>query len=583
MAGSVADLQRSFGSVADSTGQGVAYLWDHWNRLRQPWIEEKKETRNYIFATDTSTTSNATLPWKNKTTLPKLCQIRDNLHANYLSTLFPNRNWLIWEGDTEDDQAQAAQIEGFMRDLAEKSGLRDVASQLLLDYIDYGNCFATVEFYEEKIEREDGTVEIGFSGPVPVRISPLDIVFNPVARTFRESPKIIRSIKSKAELHKLAALPGNSHWVEAVAKAEVMRESKGGYSVDDYHKALGFQVDGFNDLREYYGSDYVEILEFYGDYQCPTTKDLHRNAHIVVIDRSITVKIGKNESWSGYGNFQHAGWRKRPDNLYSMGPLDNLVGMQYRIDHLENLKADAMDLAVHPTLVIYGDVEEFNHGPYEEISIPGGDGKVEELGKNLNGVITAENQIAMLEAKMEEFAGSPKNTMGIRTPGEKTAFEVQTLEASAGRIFQEKITSFEVNMLEPLLNHMLSMSRQYFKGTQATRIHNSEFDIEMFMDLTPKDVNGNGSLRPRGARHFGEQAILIQNVTQMLSGPIGQMVQPHLSTENLAKMYEKLFGIEEFGLIRKNQGLSEASDQAEFAGALEQGRMEREAVPPPGT
>jgi hypothetical protein len=27
-----------------------------------------------------------------------------------------------------------------------------------------------------------------------------------------------------------------------------------------------------------------------------------------------------------------------------MGPLDNLVGLQYRIDHLENAKADALDL-----------------------------------------------------------------------------------------------------------------------------------------------------------------------------------------------------------------------------------------------
>ena len=47
-----------------------------------------------------------------------------------------------------------------------------------------------------------------------------------------------------------------------------------------------------------------------------------------------------------------AGWRPRPDNLYAMGPLDNLVGMQYRIDHLENLKSDVFDQIAYPILKI---------------------------------------------------------------------------------------------------------------------------------------------------------------------------------------------------------------------------------------
>src|SRR3546814_6463709 len=50
-----------------------------------------------------------------------------------------------------------------------------------------------------------------------------------------------------------------------------------------------------------------------------------------------------------------------------MGPLDDLVGMQYRIDHLENAKADAFDLMIQPPLKIVGDVEEFAWGPSAEI------------------------------------------------------------------------------------------------------------------------------------------------------------------------------------------------------------------------
>ena len=74
----------------DDAASWVSNLWTSFNNQRREKIEEWKELRNYVFATDTTTTANQTLPWKNSTTLPKLCQIRDNLHSNYLSALFPN-------------------------------------------------------------------------------------------------------------------------------------------------------------------------------------------------------------------------------------------------------------------------------------------------------------------------------------------------------------------------------------------------------------------------------------------------------------------------------------------------------------
>ena len=78
----------------DDAAAWVSNLWTAFNNQRREKIEEWKELRNYVFATDTTTTANQTLPWKNSTTLPKLCQIRDNLHSNYLSALFPNDDWL---------------------------------------------------------------------------------------------------------------------------------------------------------------------------------------------------------------------------------------------------------------------------------------------------------------------------------------------------------------------------------------------------------------------------------------------------------------------------------------------------------
>jgi len=261
-----------------------------------------------------------------------------------------------------------------------------------------------------------------------------------------------------------------------------------------------------------------------------------------------------------------------------MGPLDNLIGMQYRLDHLENLKADAMDLIVHPPLKLKGDIEPFEWGPGAEISIID-DGDVEEMGKNLQGIFTAQNEIRELEARMEEYAGTPKQAMGVRTPGEKTAFEVQALENAAGRLFQEKVVNLEISLLEPLLNHMLGVGRDNFEGGVSVRSLDDKFGIDTFLTIQPEDLAANGMVRPIGARHFGERAQLVQNITQLFSGPIGPMLQPHWSALNTAKLIEDAMNLGRYNLVRKDIGLAEQAETQDTANTYNQLVAERQQVP----
>ena len=101
MAGKVAQITSIINR--ESLARQLSGLYNNWWIQRREKEEEWRELRNYLFATDTTTTSNKKLPWKNSTTLPKLCQIRDNLHSNYISALFPNDNWLKWEGYAHGD------------------------------------------------------------------------------------------------------------------------------------------------------------------------------------------------------------------------------------------------------------------------------------------------------------------------------------------------------------------------------------------------------------------------------------------------------------------------------------------------
>ena len=68
----------------DSLADIISNRWDSWKNQRNGWERERSEIRDYIFATDTSNTSSITTPWKNKTHLPKICHIRDNLIDKFI-------------------------------------------------------------------------------------------------------------------------------------------------------------------------------------------------------------------------------------------------------------------------------------------------------------------------------------------------------------------------------------------------------------------------------------------------------------------------------------------------------------------
>jgi len=566
----------------DHLGKSISKHFITWEAYRQPKIAEWKEVSQYIYATDTTKTSNSKLPWSNKTTVPKLCQIRDNLFSNYMATLFPKRKWLIWEGanrDAEFSEIRSA-IEAYMAWAIDRNEFYDEVSKLVLDYIDYGNCFVMPEWCDRS-QVVDGQRKYGYVGPMLRRISPLDIVFNPTAPSFADTPKIVRSLVSLGEVKKI--MEQDAKTPEDLEAAE---------AIYDYLKRLRFQVgqhtgvattkddiymiSGFGNYKMYLQSNYAEILTFYGDIYDKESDTLMRNQIIKVVDRHKIISQCDNPSYFGTAPIYHAAWRVRPDNLWGMGPLDNLVGMQYRIDHLENMKADVFDLIAYPPVKIKGYVEDFDWGPMERI-YTGDDGDVELMSPDVQA-LAADNQIAILEMKMEEMAGSPKEAMGFRTPGEKTAYEVQRLENAASRVFQNKIAQFERQIVEQALNAMLELARRNMTET-TIRAFDSELKVATFLSLGPADITGMGRIKPIAARHFAEQAQMVQNLNTFYASPAFQQVAPHFSSIRAAQLWENLLEIEDFDIVSPYVAIAEQADaQRYMQSAQEQVSMEAQTA-----
>lgn len=559
-----------------------------WQNRRAEWLEEKRELRNYLFATDTRSTENAALPWKNSTTTPKLTQIRDNLHANYMDALFPNDKWLNWEGDDLDseDAVKKNAIENYMRTKLHQSKATVEVSKLALDYIDDGNVFATAEWCDETITTLEGETIPGYVGPKVVRISPLDIVFNPLAPSFERSPKILRTIKSIGELRKeRSKLPDGSNEAadldEILNRADQNRHMVGQIDRADTIKDNGYIVDGFGSYRQYFESGYVEILTFYGDMYDMDSGEFYENHVIKIIDRMHLVTKRPIESGMAGDGFFHVGWRQRPDNLYSMGPLDNLVGMQYRIDHLENLKADIIDMFAFPMVNVIGTVEDFEWGPGQRI-YSGEDGRVDILRPDA-GALQLDTQIQEYERRMEELAGAPREAMGIRSPGEKTKFEVQKLDNASSRIFNHKIQHFETTFLEPLINYMLILARKNMSDADTVRTVDSEVEAVVFSQVSREDLVAVGRLRPVGAQHYAQKANALQNVIGLLNSAVGQdpSVNVHLSGKKIAKLVERLSDLDEYEIFSENIRVIEQAETQKMINA-EQDRVNIEDQTPDG-
>jgi hypothetical protein len=558
----------------DHLATQITDQWLTWDQLRQSWKSDKEEVRRYVFATDTTQTTNSQLPWKNKTTIPKLCQIADNLYANYMYTLFPNRKSIIWEANERDAASPKKRdaITNYMNWVMSQPGFKHEMDKILLDYILFGNCFVTVEWLDQRVQQDETRTQHGYIGPAIKRINPNDIVFNPAAETFIQSPKIVRSYINLGELREMLERLSNDDNREEYESLwtylKDLRSNAESFQGDWVQRDNLYAMDGFGTFRDYLRTDTVEVLTFYGDIYDRDKDILLKNHVITVVDRHKLINKKPNPSFFGYPPIFHSAWRKKQDNLWGMGPLDNLVGMQYRLDHVENMKADIFDLTRFPVQKVKGFVEDYTWQPGEKIYVSE-EGDVDLVAPDVQ-VLQANFELDRLEMKMEEMAGAPREAMGFRTPGEKTKYEVQSMENAAARIFQNKTYQISEQVIEPSLNACLELARRHMTGATTIKVFDDEFNHASFQALTVEDITGIGRIKPVAARHFAEQAQLIQNLTNLSQSNLFPMLQPHMSSVKLAKLFEGIFNLGDHEIFLPYVALSEQAEAQKQMQALEE-------------
>lgn len=559
----------------DNLATMIADKVTSWAGARSKWEEECRETLQYLYATSTNDIMNIPRDYDNTTHIPKLTQIRDLLLTYYHEAIFSLPDFVDWEAYTAASLPSAKKnaLKDFVRQMLNDSGFRDTVDSLLEDYVDYGNCFAMPVFVSETFTNSKGDVKELYRGSKLFKINPMDIYFDPTVVDFSKAPKIIRSVVTLGELKAMVEdLPNDAEFKLAFEKAVEKRRD-----VRQHLSQMGSEqlrndelsIAGFGNLSSYYTSDVVELLTFYGDLYDIDNDKLYRNHKIVVMDRSCVLSKEPIMDLGKGCNIIKAGWRDRKDTAWSMSPLDNIKGMQYMIDFLENKRADIFNFISNPIIVTIGDVEMPEEiGPGTEIHCDK-DATVQFPRPDATA-LAADTYVNRYMMLMEEMAGAPRDAAGIRTPGEKTAFEVSQLLTNASKLFSKMTRKFEKEIIEPAINLMLQMFLRMSKGTTISlKMVDPDTGAVSFVNYPVDELTADGRFVAVGSETFTEKSRIAQTLMQLGNTGVymDELVRNNFDPKKLSEILVYTTGLDKFdGLLKNN---ARVSAQLEMQKAVE--------------
>jgi len=562
MSGETATSLGAFETDADKAAF-VTQLWTRLDGARDPAITKWREVEAYRYATDTNSLPNLAGAFTHSTHIPVVASIAQDLEAILLQVVMPHEDWFTFEpmdaNAARKEQRKA--IVSYLKNRHALNGYIDEVAKLRSDLVTYGNCFSQVfHANESKGDRQ------GYIGPKVRRISPYDIVFDPTAMDFARTPKVIREIVSLGELKRR----GNNGTLDTETVDKLLH-SRSNFANSDAGEDKNEQYTplGFGTYQEYIMSGFVELLWFYGDVYDPHSNELHESKIVVVADSSMVLLEEDISTASGNPHIFQSTWQKLPDNLWGMGPLENIIGMNYQINHRENSKSEGIDRTIYPDKVYTGDVEEmYDEATGQTTFLAPEGGGVGELSINTQ-FLSADLHEDRLKHDARSAARLPSDLTGFRSQGEKTLGEVTALTEGGMRGFVDKAADFERSSLENHLKAEIELAYDNF-GAAFKVPNKSEAGFIEMLNITKEDLAVNGILIPRGAKRFARKNQMLSTLTQLSATPLAQVIGLHTSGKGATELINELLETHDTGLFEEFAQIIEQSEAQQIANQLEQ-------------
>jgi len=562
MSGESATALQSFKTNEDKASF-ITTLWMQWDRDNQLAVNRWQEVEAYRYATDTNSLPSSANPFTHSTHKPVLAAIGQDLEAILLQVVMPHDDWFTFE----PMDAVAARTEqrktlvSYLKNRHALNGYADEVAKLRSDLVTYGNCFSQV-FHVNESSGE----KAGYIGPKVKRISPYDIVFDPTGGSFDCAPKIIREIITLGELKNRA----DNGMFDMDTAMKILKNRSGASQSDaGEDKNEQYTPQGFGTFQQYIASGFVELLWFYGDVYDAEAMELHKGRKVVVADSEHVLLDEEIQTVSGKPHIYQSVWQKLPDNLWGMGPLDNIVGMNYQINHRENAISEALDRLIYPDKVYSGDVEEmYDEETGQTTYLAPEGGGVQELAVNTQFFAMDLHQDRLVHSS-RQAARLPSDLTGFRSQGEKTLGEVTALTEGGMRGFIDKAADFERSSLENHLKAEVELAHSNFAAALSVPTKSDGGFITM-LSITKEDLEVNGLLIPRGSKRFARKNQLLASLTQVSATPLAQIAMQHISGKGAANLIAELLEVQDDGLVEEFAQIMEAGEAQQIANMAEQ-------------
>ena len=551
-------IKLTLGDIDDCAVK-ITSMWNRFNEQRQTALRIGQEVRQYIFATAIDSTSSANMEHKNRTHIPKLTELSDTLQSNYWDSIFGEAKFFVFKGETSEDKEKSDKITAWIRSKLEAKKFRQIEGRkLVADYVIYGNAFIGVDYIKELDKYNVET----FKGATMKRISPLDIVFDAQAETFDKSPKIQRLMLHISTLAELIRKYPSANFNKG-ALDKILKSRQTGVSeswAERLHKE-NFNMDGFASWEDYFKQDYVEILIYRGDIYNNKTGEAQKRRIIWVADRLFELRNEENPAPIGKDGIHHVAWRIRPDNLWGMSPLDNLLGMQYRINKVENAKADALDLSVLPITILKGadsldDLTQIMYKPGQVITL-GIEEDIQFESPDVAVLQYASSHMAEYFALMENFAGAPPEERGIRTPGEKTAEEIRMLDTKGSKLFRDKARAFEI-ALEGALDEAKELTLLNFDGEDYVQTFDDIEGAEKLKLVSKENFKARGRFSAIGSKHWDIKNKRKSELSSLLATVFQDpKYRAHIDGWNVTQQIRDTWDLQDTNMFERFRGVKE--------------------------
>ena len=561
MSGESLTASGSFRTSNDKANT-IITTWQRWDASKVNAIKKWREVEAYRYATDTSSLPSGSA-FTHSTHMPVVSAIAQDLEAILKQVVLPHEDWFTFEPMDSDAarETQRKTIVSYLKNRHALNGFESVVDTLKSELVSKGICFSQISHVDRSVGDKQGYI-----GPSARSISPYDIVFDPTAARFEDSPKIVREIVSLGEMFRR----GEKGTFDKEMVDKLLTERRNAASSDGGEdKNEQYIPMGFDTYQQYLTGGFVELLWFYGDVYDAENNEFHESKMIVVADNSFTLLEEDIQTATGKPHIFRGVWQELPDNLWGMGPLENIIGLNYQINHRENAKSEALDRLIYPDKVYQGDVEEMYDDETDTITYlaPEGGG-VQELAINTQ-FFSFDLQIDRLTHSARGAARLPSDLTGFRSQGEKTLGEVTALTEGGMRGFVDKASNFERNVLEPMLKAEIELAHDNF-GNAFNVPNKSEAGFIEMLNVSKEDLAINGVLIPRGSKRFARKNQMLSSLTQLSATPLFQFAAAHISAKGASKLMGELLEVQDEGLFEENAQVIEATEQQQMIDQAEQ-------------